>query len=220
LPEDQRERFAEEWPSHVNEVPGDISKLLVACGFFLASLKMSGRLSHISFGVGKRMFDVALSAPLFFLLLPLFIFVLILIQLFSPGPVFVRRAFLGFRGKQFDVLRFRTPQMTRVGLFLRDTALDELPQLINVLLGEMSFVGPCLCPPDSSNDDVQSVLRHHHVKPGMTGLAQVGGLEAADVAKQKKINHDLCYVENWSFLLDLKILAKTVSFVFERRRRN
>jgi lipopolysaccharide/colanic/teichoic acid biosynthesis glycosyltransferase len=219
LPEDQRERFAEEWPSHVNEVPGDISKLLVACGFFIASLKISGRLGDISSELGKRMFDVTFSTAAGLFLFPLFMVILIITQVSSPGPVFVRRVCVGFRGNQFYVLRFRTSETTE-GALVRRTALDELPQLMNVLRGEMSLVGPRPCPLDSSSDESQSFLRHHLVKPGITGLAQVGGLEAIDVVKQKQTNYDLYYVENWSLLLDFQILAKTVRLTFFGKKAN
>jgi putative colanic acid biosynthesis UDP-glucose lipid carrier transferase len=179
-------------------------------------------------------FVVALMALL--VLSPLLVAVAMAIQLDSKGPVFFRQRRQGLGDSLFDVYKFRTmywdlsdpaganqtrrsdPRVTRIGAFLRKTSLDELPQLLNVLRGEMSLVGPrphtphMLIGNQRHFEIVAEYSFRHRVKPGITGLAQVNGYRGAvDTADQLKarIDLDLYYIDHWSLWLDVKILART-----------
>ena len=181
--------------------------------------------------------DKLLSAALLVAVLPVLAGVVIAIRLDSPGPVLFRQFREGRNGAAFEILKFRTMtwqptptdglvwqttrqdcRVTRVGRFLRATSLDELPQLINVLRGEMSVVGPRPHPLTMMTEDRLSTEitadypQRHRVKPGMTGWAQVngsrGGLASADDLC-RRVRYDLEYIENWSPLLDLKIALLT-----------
>lgn len=163
------------------------------------------------------------------------------IKLDNPGPVLFRQKRYGFTGKIFEVFKFRTmyadkadplgeqltlrndPRITRVGRFLRRTSLDELPQIFNVLRGEMSLVGPRPHPLSAKAANVRyhEAMDHyalrHRVKPGITGWAQVNGWRGETetlVQLQKRVEHDLFYIEHWSLWLDLQILARTVGCLF------
>jgi Undecaprenyl-phosphate glucose phosphotransferase len=190
----------------------------------------------------KRAFDVAAASALLTLLWPLFVVVAALIKLDTRGPVLFRQTRLGFNNEPIQVLKFRSmncleeardgfrqavrndPRVTRIGRVLRRTNIDELPQLLNVLRGEMSLVGPrphAVAHNHMFADQIRRMFRRHNVKPGMTGWAQVNGLrgETDTFEKmQKRIEHDLYYVDNWSFFFDLKILVWTV--VSKRARIN
>lgn len=182
----------------------------------------------------KRCFDLLVSSAALFLLAPLFLFIAILIKIDSPGPVFFRQERWGVNARRIVVLKFRTmffeanpdptvvqarradPRVSRVGRFLRRSSLDELPQLLNVLLGEMSLVGPR--PHASAHNEfyasrVENYLSRHRMKPGITGLAQVNGCrgETDTIDKmRRRVEYDLQYIEHWSLLLDIKIMLKTV----------
>jgi exopolysaccharide biosynthesis polyprenyl glycosylphosphotransferase len=182
----------------------------------------------------KRSFDIVVAGALLAFLWPLFLVVAILIKLETPGPVFFRQMRHGYNNDPISVLKFRSmttfddsrdqfrqairndPRVTRVGRFLRRTNIDELPQLINVLRGEMSMVGPrphAVTHNDMFADQIRRMFRRHNVKPGITGWAQVNGLrgETDTFEKmQKRIEHDLYYIDNWSFFFDLKIMIMTV----------
>lgn len=181
----------------------------------------------------KRTFDIVFSASVLVVLLPLvFVPVAIAIKLSSPGPVFFRQTRTGYRGIDFMCLKFRTmkvnadsdkvqaqendPRKTRVGDFLRRTSIDELPQFINVLKGDMSIVGPrphMLKHTDEYRKLISKYMVRHKVKPGITGWAQVCGWRGPTEElwkMEKRVEHDVWYIENWSFLLDLKIIARTV----------
>jgi undecaprenyl-phosphate galactose phosphotransferase/putative colanic acid biosynthesis UDP-glucose lipid carrier transferase len=164
----------------------------------------------------------------------------IAIKLDGPGSIIFRQNRKGFNGKQFVMLKFRTmtvqenghavtqavhndPRVTGIGKLLRASSIDELPQLINVLLGDMSLIGPR--PHALAHDSYfEKVLGdyafRHHVKPGMTGWAQVNGLRGAtptvDVIA-KRVKMDLWYINNWSLWLDLQIILKTVIEVLRKR---
>jgi polysaccharide biosynthesis protein PslA len=158
----------------------------------------------------------------------------IAIRLDSPGPVIYRQRRHGRNNREFEVLKFRTmvsrvhgpcqqttrddPRVTRLGRFLRRSSLDELPQLWNVLRGDMSLVGPRPHPTDMRTggrlgDEISHRYPHRHrVKPGLTGLAQVRGCRGAtefDDQLIQRLEHDIAYVENWSIWLDLKIILIT-----------
>jgi lipopolysaccharide/colanic/teichoic acid biosynthesis glycosyltransferase len=191
----------------------------------------------------KRAFDVALSALLVVLAAPLMAVVALLVKLSSPGPVLFVQRRIGLYCCEFSMLKFRTmvagaetaqdrlaeaqvgrtflkldhdPRVTRIGRFLRRCSLDELPQLINVLRGEMSLVGPRpLLPCDFHKFPRQDQLRRFSMTPGITGLWQVSGRSAC--SDEKRIALDLSYVDRWSLGLDLAILARTVSVVLSTR---
>jgi Undecaprenyl-phosphate glucose phosphotransferase len=191
--------------------------------------------------VVKRAEDVALGILLLLLFLPLMLAIAAAIKFDSAGPVLFRQKRLGFNNNAFEILKFRTmvhvpgpelevpqaqrndPRVTRVGRFLRRTSLDELPQLLNVLQGNMSLVGPrphALAHNDQYAALIGGYLGRHRVQPGITGWAQVNGLrgETDTLEKmQRRIDYDLAYIENWSLLLDLKILVRTVLFCFSSR---
>jgi len=160
------------------------------------------------------------------------------VKLSSPGPLVFRQRRYGLRGNEIEVWKFRTmsvwedgdkvvqakkndPRVTRFGAFLRRTSLDELPQLINVLQGNMSLVGPrphAVAHNEHYRKQVDRYMLRHKVKPGITGLAQVNGWrgETDSLDKmQKRIEFDLAYIQNWSLWLDLKIIFQTIFIVFK-----
>jgi Undecaprenyl-phosphate glucose phosphotransferase len=168
---------------------------------------------------------------------PLMLAIALLIRLDSPGPVLFRQKRYGFNNELIDVLKFRTmyqqmsdanaeqltqrndPRITRVGAWLRRTSLDELPQFLNVLRGEMSIVGPrphALAAKAGSllyPEAVKHYDARHRVKPGITGWAQVNGWRGeTDTVEQirKRVEHDLYYIENWSLAFDLRIILRTI----------
>jgi len=161
----------------------------------------------------------------------------IIVKIESKGPLLFKQKREGINGKEFICYKFRSmkindfsdkvhakkndSRVTKVGAFLRKTSMDELPQFFNVLLGDMSVVGPRPHIESLSLEyqkDVDDYLKRHIVKPGITGLAQVSGYRG-EVQKRSDIKNrvrlDIFYIENWSFLLDLKIIIKTVFNVFK-----
>ncbi|MBI1890605.1 MAG: undecaprenyl-phosphate glucose phosphotransferase [Burkholderiales bacterium] len=183
-------------------------------------------------GLVKEIFDRVFAMVALILLLPLFAVIAILIKTTSPGPVFFKQPRLGLNGKKIGVYKFRSmkvhqeqgvitqatkddPRLTPIGAFLRRTSLDELPQFINVLIGDMSVVGPrphALQHNDKYKDLLEMYMLRHRVKPGITGWAQIHGHrgETDTVDKMKKrVQFDLYYIKNWSFLMDLKIILWT-----------
>lgn len=186
--------------------------------------------------VAKRTIDVTVASVALIALMPFFALTAVLIKLDSPGPVLFRQLRLGFNNNTFSIYKLRTmridaldataerlvtrgdARVTRIGRLLRRTSFDELPQLWNVIIGDMSLVGPRPHPPRAKAADklyhevVAGYAARHRVKPGITGWAQVNGWrgETDTVEKiQKRIEHDLYYLENWSIELDLRILAWT-----------
>ncbi|MDZ8050727.1 MAG: sugar transferase [Aulosira sp. ZfuVER01] len=192
----------------------------------------------------KRSLDFCVAAIVILLLLPVYLAIAIAIKVDSPGSVFYKQTRIGLRGKPFKVWKFRTmrsdaeklqrdlealnetkdgiifkikndPRITRVGAFLRRYSLDELPQLFNVLCGEMSLVGPRPLP----TRDVDKFSEHHFIRhevlPGITGLWQVSG--RSDILDfEQVIKLDLNYIENWSLWLDFEILLRTVKVVLNK----
>jgi Undecaprenyl-phosphate glucose phosphotransferase len=181
----------------------------------------------------KRAFDILVATCGLLLLLPLFLMVSLAIKLDSPGPVFFRQRRHGYNNRTIRVFKFRSmttleegcdfkqvvrrdPRVTRVGRILRRTNIDELPQLLNVLSGEMSIVGPrphATAHNRMFEEKIAPFSRRHNVKPGITGWAQVNGCrgETDTLEKmQRRLEHDLYYIDNWSFLLDLKIIFMTL----------
>jgi len=180
--------------------------------------------------VTKRAMDMMVSGAGLVFLSPLMLLVALLVKLESKGPVFYAQTRVGLDGKPFPMLKFRSmrsdaekesgpvwasaddPRRTRLGAFLRKTSIDELPQLINVLLGEMSLVGPRPERPVFVEQFKQVVPRYmdrHKEKAGITGWAQVNGLRG-ETSIVERTKYDLYYIENWSLLLDLKILLRQV----------
>ncbi len=180
--------------------------------------------------IAKRAFDLVGSAVLLVLLSPLMLLIAIAIKLTSKGPVFYKQERMGLDGKRFMMWKFRTmrvdaeketgpvwakendPRVTRLGAILRKTSLDELPQLINVLKGDMSLVGPRPERPhfiEQFRKTVPKYMLRHKVKAGMTGWAQVNGWRG-NTSIEKRIEHDLAYIENWSLWFDIKILWLTL----------
>jgi len=171
----------------------------------------------------KRAFDIA-SSLILLIVLSLPLLVLTVIQLACLGsPLFFRQERAGSLGKRFEIIKFRTmregdetdeARLTSWGKFLRSTSLDELPELINVLRGEMSLVGPRPLPVIYLERYSPEQARRHEVRPGITGWAQVNGRNGLTWERQFEL--DLWYVENRSFLLDLKILGLTILTVIRR----
>src|SRR5262249_15080970 len=178
--------------------------------------------------VAKRAFDILFSSLALLLVSPLMLLIAVAVKLTSPGPVLYRQERMGMDGAVFPILKFRTmrvdsersgPRMatalddrrTALGAFLRRTSFDELPQLFNVLRGDMSLVGPRPERPVFIEEFKRQIPRYHlrhKVKAGITGWAQINGLRG-QTSIQKRIEYDLYYIENWSLLLDLKILVRT-----------
>ncbi|MFV8819709.1 undecaprenyl-phosphate glucose phosphotransferase [Haliea sp. E17] len=178
----------------------------------------------------KAFEDKIFAALILLLISPLFAAIAIAVKLSSPGPVFYRQERLSWNGRKFQMLKFRsmpvdseansgpkwaTPnesRATRVGAFLRRTSLDELPQFLNVLQGDMSIVGPRPERPvfvEQFKDEIPSYMQKHLVKAGITGWAQINGWRG-DTDLHQRIEHDLYYIENWSLWLDLKIIVMTL----------
>ena len=188
-------------------------------------------------GFSKRAVDFTLALAGLVALLPLLLIVAFLIKATSPGPVFFRQQREGLNGRLFGVYKFRSmrtdlgdlsgvkqtigddPRVTPLGRFLRKTSIDELPQLINVLVGDMSLVGPrphvpgmlaCGVP---YRELVPYYDVRHRVRPGLTGWAQANGFRGptTDLSLALgRVNHDIAYIQNWSLALDFNILALTV----------
>ncbi|HVP76130.1 MAG TPA: sugar transferase [Gaiellaceae bacterium] len=193
--------------------------------------------------VGKRLFDLVIATPLIVVLTPLLVALALLVKFDSPGPAYFRQRRVGRNGTHFELWKFRTmhvdaesmlealqnetatgnglfklrddPRVTRVGRWLRRASLDELPQLWNVLLGEMSLVGPRPALPHEVAEFDDFTLRRLRVKPGITGLWQVSGRSDASFATYSRM--DAFYAENWTLLGDLRILTKTIPVVFGSR---
>jgi Undecaprenyl-phosphate glucose phosphotransferase len=178
----------------------------------------------------KRTIDVSLGGLALWVFAPLMTLIALAIKITSPGPVFYRQERMGLDGQRFEMLKFRTmvqdaerftgpvwaadndPRVTRLGRWLRWTSLDELPQLINVLRGEMSLVGPRPERPpliDEFRKSMPKYMLRHKVKAGMTGWAQVNGWRG-NTDLETRIAHDLDYIENWSLWRDLRILSITL----------
>lgn len=181
----------------------------------------------------KRLFDIFITVAGLIIALPIMIFVAIVIKLSSPGPIFYIQERVGLDGVSFPLIKFRSMRIdaetlsgpvrnkkddnraTLIGKILRRTSLDELPQLFNVLLGQMSVVGPRPERPffvEQFKNNIPKYLERHRVKTGMTGWAQVNGLRG-DVPIEERTKFDIYYVENWSLVFDIKIILKTIRAV-------
>ncbi len=184
-------------------------------------------------GLTKRISDVILASLITICILPLMAVIALVVRLSSPGPAVFRQLRYGLDGRQITVYKFRTmtvmengpeirqaslddARITRIGKFLRRYSLDELPQLINVLQGRMSLVGPrphAVAHNEMYRKLIKGYMSRHKVLPGITGLAQVNGLrgETKNIEQMEaRVHYDLEYLRHWSVFLDIKILAKTV----------
>jgi lipopolysaccharide/colanic/teichoic acid biosynthesis glycosyltransferase len=180
----------------------------------------------------KRFFDICFALFLFITFLPIFIFISIIIKVSSKGPVLFIQTRLGFNQNEFRMIKFRTmkvnseflgsgqysfsndPRVTPIGRFLRKTSLDELPQILNILFGEMSFIGPrptLPYHPYPLSEYPLTLLKRFKVRPGITGLAQINGRK--EISWSERFKYDLNYVENLSFSLDVKIFLLTIKKV-------
>jgi len=189
----------------------------------------------------KRLLDLLVAAVLLVIISPLWLFIVLWIRSDSSGPALFKQTRVGLGGKPYTIYKFRTmvqnaealmkdrlekvndlenfvfqekddPRITRSGRFLRKTSLDELPQLINILIGNMSLVGPRPEVPELVKLYNEEQRRRLKVLPGVTGLAQING--RSELTLGETMGYDLDYVRIWSFWLDLKILWKTISVVF------
>lgn len=178
----------------------------------------------------KRLMDIVLSLISIIVFSPVMIFTAIIIKLTSPGPILFKQERVGLNGRRFNMYKFRSmhvhneeiaatkwttkddPRKTKFGSFIRKVSIDELPQLFNVLKGDMSLVGPRPERPffvEKFKEEIPKYMIKHQVRPGITGWAQVNGWRG-DTSIVKRIEHDLYYIENWSLLLDIKILWFTI----------
>ncbi|MGZ5165628.1 MAG: TIGR03013 family XrtA/PEP-CTERM system glycosyltransferase [Burkholderiales bacterium] len=185
--------------------------------------------------VAKRAFDITVALLILLVTLPITVLAIIAIKLDSPGPVFYKQERVGAKGQVFTVLKFRSmrtdaekdgvarwaqsndSRVTRVGRFIRKTRIDEIPQILNVLTGEMSFVGPRPERPVFVENLTQRIPYYdvrHRVKPGITGWAQINyPYGASDEDAKAKLSYDLYYVKNWNLFLDAVILFQTARVV-------
>lgn len=183
----------------------------------------------------KRLFDIFFSSLILTLISPLLLIVAALIKLTSKGKIFYKQERVSLAGKKFDMLKFRSmvenaenktgavfaekndPRSTPIGNILRKFSIDELPQFINVLKGDMSIVGPR---PEREHfvnimkEKIPKYLERHRVKCGITGWAQVNGLRGQSTSLEKRIEYDIYYIEHWSIIFDLKIIIKTLREMF------
>jgi len=192
-------------------------------------------------GLRKRAIDIVLAVTALLLLGPFMLVCALAVKLSSDGPVFFRQRRYGLNGEEINVYKFRTmsvcedgavvtqatpgdQRITRLGRFLRRSSLDELPQILNVLVGTMSFVGPrphAIAHNEQYRKMISGYMIRHKVRPGMTGWAQVNGLRGETDTLEKmraRIEYDIDYMNNWSLWLDLRILARTVMLVFRDDR--
>lgn len=191
-----------------------------------------------SLQIGRRLFSIVISSVALALCLPLLPFLILAVRLSSPGPIFFRQVRVGFRGKTFTIYKFRTmrqdaeamgavwatkndPRITSFGRFMRKTRLDEIPQLWNVLRGDMGFVGPRPERPEFVQWLVKEIPYYnlrHMIRPGLTGWAQVRYQYGASLEETKrKLEYDLYYIKHLSLGLDLLIMFETIKTILLRR---
>jgi exopolysaccharide biosynthesis polyprenyl glycosylphosphotransferase len=205
-----------------------------------ANLNAANALDDALYATFKRVLDLAIAIPALIVLSPLLVLIALAIKLDSAGPVLFRQRRHGFEGRLFAVVKFRSMRVmedgdtirqatrndcriTRVGRFLRASSLDELPQLFNVIAGEMSIIGPR--PHARAHDEMYARLidcytQRQKIKPGITGWAQVNGLRGETPtieAMRARVDYDLWYVANANIALDLEILFRTVLEVLRHR---
>jgi sugar transferase EpsL len=190
---------------------------------------MSVSLSSRKLPLAKRLFDLLLTIPGLVLISPILVVITLAIWLSDGRPIFFRQSRPGYKGKIFTNLKFRTmrnqtggdgrnlpdsERVTRLGRFLRSTSLDELPELFNVLQGDMSLVGPRPLLVAYLERYSPEQARRHDTLPGMAGWAQINGRNA--ISWEEKFRLDVWYIDHWSLGLDIKILAQTFLKVIRR----
>jgi sugar transferase EpsL len=178
----------------------------------------------------KRLFDITISLIMLIILSPMFIALYFAIRFNMGKPVFFTQQRIGIGASTFTIIKFRTMmqpsfsegkliddslRITKLGKFLRSYSLDELPEFLNVLRGEMSLVGPRPLLVDYLSKYTPDQARRHDALPGITGLAQINGRNL--LSWEEKFKYDVSYVENQTFFLDLRILLKTLSLVLSRK---
>lgn len=174
----------------------------------------------------KRFIDLFLSIILIIILSPLFLIIALLIKIDSPGPILYKQLRTGKNEDDFTVFKFRSmsasndvydfsteDKITKVGRVIRKTSLDELPQLFNIIKGDMSFIGPRPWVPVLNNYYTSDQKKRFQVRPGLTGLAQVSGRKDLNIID--RIAYDIKYVENISFINDVKIFLKTILVIIK-----
>lgn len=223
LPEHERDRYLEEWESYVGEFPGEIAKVIVAFGLVPAAKSIAYSDSLYWARMTKRSFDLLVALFGLMILFPILATAAALIKLDSPGPIFYRQPRIGPNGLEFEVFNFRTTilsdeharRITALGQFLRETSIDVLPQLINVLQGHMSIVGP---PPllrrehDPIGERNLNYRGDLYVKPGLISLTQLENYRKPNAQAKREIEGELAniYIRNRSLWSDLKIVFQTV----------
>ena len=199
----------------------------------VASLQLTRRPLTRREIIEKRVFDLIVAAGALIAATPFLILVALLIKLDSPGPIFFVQRRYGFNQQPFRIIKFRTmrtlddgpviqqarqndPRLTRIGRWLRRWNIDEVPQLFNVLTGDMSLVGPrphALSHDREYEQGISRYARRHNVRPGITGWAQIHGYRGetdTEEKMRKRVEYDLYYIDNWSLWLDFKIMVRTV----------
>jgi lipopolysaccharide/colanic/teichoic acid biosynthesis glycosyltransferase len=208
-------------------------------GTYAGHLDVAGDV-HYTHGVSKRMLDLALAIPAVILLAPLMIALALLIRAGSKGPAIFRQTRLGLHGAPFKILKFRTMtvvengpvikqaelndvRITKIGGWMRRLSLDELPQLINVITGDMSLIGPrphALAHDRFYGREIAGYDKRQTVKPGISGWAQIHGHRGATVTvsrMRERLAYDVWYARNASFALDVKIIVRTIGEVLSQR---
>ena len=248
---DDRERYQEEWSAYVEEVPGDLGKLISAGGFVFAAMRMSDR-RLMALG-SKRAMDISLAVIALIFLSPPVLIAALALKIESPrASIFFAQRRIGRGGKEFRLLRFRTmrpdaevrldellrsnpsaraeweetfklkndPRITIVGKILRKSSFDEIPQLVNILRGEMSIVGPRALPPEfNAQDDFEQISKlRHSMRPGITGLGQIAFLFSQKDRLLRMLEADMIYIKAQSLFLDLGIIINAVAAIFDQRK--
>ena len=204
---------------------------IMECPIYTDSIDYSNVNGNILFDVYQRVLDIVLSVIGILIGIPLMIVFGILIKVEDNGPITYKQERLGKGGKKFYIYKLRSmrtdaekfgaqwaekddPRITKVGKFIRKTRIDEIPQLFNILKGDMSIIGPRPERPsftEEFNQEIPGFINRLAVKPGLTGWAQVNG--GYEITPEEKLKEDIFYIKNRSILLDLKILFKTVKVV-------
>lgn len=205
------------------------------------AIVVSGRelvpMARVATSPAKRFMDVSIALAALIFLLPALLFVALLIKIDTPGPVFFRQRRTGLNGRVFHIFKFRSmtvtedgdrivqakandKRVTSIGRILRRTSIDEIPQLINVVLGDMSLVGPrphAMSHDQEFSTQVANYNGRFHARPGLTGLAQVNGYRGEIFTRndlEKRIAYDLEYISTWSLALDIVTIFRTVPCLF------
>ncbi|HSM94739.1 MAG TPA: sugar transferase [Rhizomicrobium sp.] len=211
----------------------------LAAGAYAGRGRLAGGASYVHGGL-KRMLDLAIAVPALIALSPLMIVLAILIRIGSSGPAMFRQTRLGMNGAPFSILKFRTmtvlengpvikqaepgdDRITKIGGWMRRLSLDELPQLLNVIAGDMSLIGPrphALAHDRFYGHEIAGYDKRQLVKPGISGWAQIHGHRGATVTvsrMRERLAYDVWYARNATFALDVKIIVRTIGEVLSQR---